>query len=288
MKDRLKQLRKALRLTQQELADHIGASNKLVSTWEKGVATIPQTRVYQICNEFNVRREWLETGVGEMFDTAKEEEKRDKRAAAFGRVLRDIVAPLPDDLKDLCIATARDAVDKIFPEDEETTDAPPESSDETTTDCEGVKERLKELRRALSEKAGRKVTQRDVAERLGVDYRLVGNWESTRAIPKTRIYQICNEYGVNRDWLERGVGEMFDPTRRELSNAEVFRETIDELLSSLPEDKRALCMKAAEEMLEELLPKAERRRDANEQNVDFHEMTVALRQAADLAKGDDA
>ena len=75
-----------------------------------------------------------------------------------------------------------------------------------------MKDRLKELRKALGLK------QREVAERLGIDVGAVGNWEAgTRAIPKTRIYQLCKEYNVRREWLEHGTGEMFDkPTKRDL------------------------------------------------------------------------
>ena len=66
--------------------------------------------------------------------------------------------------------------------------------------------RRKELRKRLGLK------QRDVAERLEMDTGTVGKWEAAmQRIPKTRIYQICKEYNVNRDWLERGEGDMFVP-----------------------------------------------------------------------------
>ena len=74
-----------------------------------------------------------------------------------------------------------------------------------------MKDRLKALRKALGLK------QREVAERLGVNVGRVGSWESGEPIPSTRIYQLCKEYNVRREWLEHGEGEMFArPTKNEL------------------------------------------------------------------------
>lgn len=67
--------------------------------------------------------------------------------------------------------------------------------------------RLKELRMRLGLK------QREVAEKLDVNVGLIGNWESGRPIPKTRLYQLCKEYNVRREWLETGEGEMFEPEK---------------------------------------------------------------------------
>lgn len=68
MKNRLKELRKKLGIKQRELAERLGATVGLVSQWEAGITPVPKTRIYQICNEYNVRREWLESGDGDMFE----------------------------------------------------------------------------------------------------------------------------------------------------------------------------------------------------------------------------
>lgn len=69
-----------------------------------------------------------------------------------------------------------------------------------------IKDRLKEWRNQKGLK------QRDVAEALKVNVGLVGSWECGRQrVPDYRIDQICTKFGVNRDWLERGEGEMFEP-----------------------------------------------------------------------------
>ena len=75
MKDRLKELRKALGLKQREVAERLGCQTGLIGRWEAGLQPIPATRIYQLCKEYNVRREWLERGEGEMFERPTEADK---------------------------------------------------------------------------------------------------------------------------------------------------------------------------------------------------------------------
>ena len=90
-----------------------------------------------------------------------------------------------------------------------------------------MKERLKQFRKALGLK------QREIAARLGVTVGTVGQWESgISTIPAPRLYQLCNEYGVSRTWLETGAGEMFaTPSPREASD--VLRDAANALFSEL-------------------------------------------------------
>lgn len=94
IKDRLKELRKALNLKQREVADRLEIRVGVIGSWESGCSAIPRARIYQICNEYHVRREWLESGKGEMFESETTEE--DKRVA----VLKEIFASLPEDLRE--------------------------------------------------------------------------------------------------------------------------------------------------------------------------------------------
>lgn len=66
MNERIKKVRKALDLTQQEFADRIGMKRNSIALIEKGRNTSDQT-VFAICREFNVNEEWLRDGTGEMF-----------------------------------------------------------------------------------------------------------------------------------------------------------------------------------------------------------------------------
>lgn len=98
--------------------------------------------------------------------------------------------------------------------------------------------RLKELRKRLDLK------QRDVAERLEMDTGTVGKWEAAmQRIPKTRLYQICNEYNVSRDWLERGEGDMFVPVEESETD---FAETMYSMYNALPENFQEVWMEVAE------------------------------------------
>lgn len=67
MKDRFKELRKELNVTQQEFADKLKISRNFVAQIEMG-SKIPSDRtIDDVCREFNVNEEWLRTGNGDMF-----------------------------------------------------------------------------------------------------------------------------------------------------------------------------------------------------------------------------
>ncbi|MEY8333486.1 XRE family transcriptional regulator [Clostridiaceae bacterium] len=70
MNVRLKQIRKALNLTQQEFADRLKIKRNTVATYETGKSNPSDAAVSLICREFNVREEWLRNGTGEMFKAA--------------------------------------------------------------------------------------------------------------------------------------------------------------------------------------------------------------------------
>lgn len=110
-----------------------------------------------------------------------------------------------------------------------------------------MKERLKELRKKLGLK------QREVAEKLEVPVSNVGSWESgSKPIPKTRIYQICNEFHVRRDWLEKGEGEMFEPTPEPISVEEAQAQFVEAVFRQLTDEQRDIVAKAIERANEEL------------------------------------
>lgn len=67
MKERIKQLRKALGMTQQRFADAIGVRQNTVAQYEIGRNEPIDSVVNLICKEFNVNETWLRTGEGDMF-----------------------------------------------------------------------------------------------------------------------------------------------------------------------------------------------------------------------------
>lgn len=68
MKDRIKQLRRSLDLTQQEFAERIGLKQSTIATYELGRNEPIDAVCTLICREFNVREAWLRYGEGEMFN----------------------------------------------------------------------------------------------------------------------------------------------------------------------------------------------------------------------------
>lgn len=75
MNERIKALRKALGLTQQELADKIGLKRNSFANYETGRNTPIDAVIVSICREFNVNEEWLRTGNGEMFNQRSTDEE---------------------------------------------------------------------------------------------------------------------------------------------------------------------------------------------------------------------
>lgn len=67
LNERIRKMRRALDLTQQEFADRLNIKRNTVATYETGKSNPSDAAVVLICREFNVSEEWLRTGKGEMF-----------------------------------------------------------------------------------------------------------------------------------------------------------------------------------------------------------------------------
>ncbi len=67
MKDRIKELRKKLRLSQREFGEKLSLSTQTICAWEHG-KNVPMRGIKQMCSAFHVRQEWLQNGEGEIFD----------------------------------------------------------------------------------------------------------------------------------------------------------------------------------------------------------------------------
>lgn len=77
MGERIKELRKALGLTQQAFADKLKVKRNTIAKYELGRDPIDAV-VALICREFNVNETWLRTGEGEMFNTLTRDEELTK------------------------------------------------------------------------------------------------------------------------------------------------------------------------------------------------------------------
>lgn len=74
MNERIKTLRKTLKLTQQEFADKLGIARGNIGAYEVGKNAPSDAVISLICSKFNVSEEWIRTGEGEMFITLSRNE----------------------------------------------------------------------------------------------------------------------------------------------------------------------------------------------------------------------
>ena len=88
---RLKELRKALHLTQKDFAEKIGSKQNTIATYEIGRNNPSEPIIRSICITFNVNETCLKTGEGEMFNPVSKDEET---AACIGRILSDTDEPL--------------------------------------------------------------------------------------------------------------------------------------------------------------------------------------------------
>lgn len=89
--ERLRSIRRTLKMTQAEFADIINSSNGHVSDMEKGRKNITDSTMDLLELKKNVSIEWLKTGEGEMFRQLPEE---DETAAYVSDLLEDPENPL--------------------------------------------------------------------------------------------------------------------------------------------------------------------------------------------------
>ena len=108
--------------------------------------------------------------------------------------------------------------------------------------------RIKELRTVhLKEKLGKKVTQQEFADKLGLSQNFIWQIESGDRMPSDRtISDICREFGCNEVWLRTGEGEPFqEETRQEaimrfaaqtISGSDEFKKAFVSMLAKLDAD----------------------------------------------------
>jgi len=109
MKDRIKELRKELGLTQIEFGKRIHISGVSVSTAESGKTKPDSQTIELICREYNVNRQWLEHGTGEKF-----RKQSDSDITKFMNLMKDgsenkkelvrLILDMPDDLLNAFVA----------------------------------------------------------------------------------------------------------------------------------------------------------------------------------------
>lgn len=67
LNNRIKEIRKKMKLTQDEFGKRLGISNTAISKIEKGENNVSEQNIISICREFDVNEEWLRNGIGDIF-----------------------------------------------------------------------------------------------------------------------------------------------------------------------------------------------------------------------------
>lgn len=111
-----------------------------------------------------------------------------------------------------------------------------------------TKSRITEIRKHAG------LSQAEMAERLGLSRNFISLIENGNRIPSDRtISDICREFGVDRIWLETGVGEPFRPLDRDEQIAAVLGKAI-----TGNDTARDRLIRAIAQLPDELFPYAER------------------------------
>ena len=87
--ERIKELRKALGLTQEKFGERVGVKKNTISQIENGVNGVTDQLRLSVFREFNVNEDWLRTGEGSMFVESNEDEE-------ITKFLGDILSDQPD------------------------------------------------------------------------------------------------------------------------------------------------------------------------------------------------
>lgn len=69
MNERIKQIRQYYDMSQEEFGRKIGVTRSAISYLESGRSNLTERMLFTICVTFDVRKEWIQTGQGEMFVT---------------------------------------------------------------------------------------------------------------------------------------------------------------------------------------------------------------------------
>lgn len=105
MKERLKQLRKAIGLNQQEFAEKLKIGRSTIANYEAGTREPIEAVISLICKTWNVNENWLRTGEGEMFIEADQKDE-------IQRMVDEMLANDSADLKRRLVA----AILRLSPE----------------------------------------------------------------------------------------------------------------------------------------------------------------------------
>ena len=96
MKERIKEVRKALGLSQTVFGESLGVSLSAVRKWESGENVVSDAVVMLIAQKYGVNETWLRTGVGDM-------KAAPDREAEMSALVKALMADRPDSFRSALI-----------------------------------------------------------------------------------------------------------------------------------------------------------------------------------------
>lgn len=87
--ERLKDLRRELKLTQDGLGDFFNVSKQVVSNLEADRILLNNEKLVSLCENFNVNISWLLCGKGTMFNEPVEDTKEEEMKKWFNDMIRE-------------------------------------------------------------------------------------------------------------------------------------------------------------------------------------------------------
>lgn len=126
MKERFRELRKSLKLSQTDFAEKMGVTRSMINNLERGVVEPKEFLVNLACKTYGVNRTWLETGEGEMFcptadavlyQLAREYQLDERKMALIRAYLQ-----LPEEQQEAVLAYAEGVADCLKKLDEDAVD----------------------------------------------------------------------------------------------------------------------------------------------------------------------
>lgn len=87
MNERLKELRKSLKLSMEKFGERIGVTKSSISMLESGKNEPSKQTIKLICTEFNVNEEWLVTGKGGIENMFNKTDTISKAYNHFGYIM---------------------------------------------------------------------------------------------------------------------------------------------------------------------------------------------------------
>lgn len=121
--ERIKEIRKALGLTQEKFGKQLGMKSNSISQLEKGVNNLTDQMAKAICREYNVNYDFLIYGEGDMFDSLPEtildELCMQYKLNDFDKALVEMYISFPEDCRKLIKKEMLRLLQKVTPDENE-------------------------------------------------------------------------------------------------------------------------------------------------------------------------